>query len=340
MIQLLGKNEKENIRPLYEQCFAKEDGKEFMDFYFHTRLPHNDVVVSREEEKIVSALHLIPKTVVSGAQKAEVKYIYGVGTLKKYRKRGHMNQLFAFTLEEMYQNLEPFTYLIPSDEKNAEIYRKLGFSYVTNKQAQKPEHQRKKAANSLLVRKADASDMIRLSIFAQKEMERRNVISLAKTIDYFKEMMDLIHVEGGRIEIYVENKVIVGYRIWVGKEILEEVLSPEIQYLTQQSESTKPYVMARIVHLEKMLSMLKIEEDAEITVRISDPVIQENNGCFRICYKNQGITVKKIKEDKIQIQADFQMSIGELTSHLFDYRQMADFPMNLKQRQLFIHDFV
>lgn len=46
------------------------------------------------------------------------------------------------------------------------------------------------------------------------------------------------------IDIYVENKVIVGYRIWIDGEILEEVLDPSIQSLNWLESTGKPYVMA------------------------------------------------------------------------------------------------
>ena len=51
-------------------------------------------------------------------------------------------------------------------------------------------------------------------------MEKNYSVSLAKDSDYFKKINELIKIEGGDIDIYVENKVIVGYRIWIDGEIL------------------------------------------------------------------------------------------------------------------------
>ena len=63
-------------------------------------------------------------------------------------------------------------------------------------------------------------------------MEERYDVSLTKNRDYFKKMNDLLEVEDGRIEIYVENKVVVGYRIVVDDEAIEEVLDNETQSMT------------------------------------------------------------------------------------------------------------
>ena len=60
MVRLLEKSEKENSRNLYETCFP-EDGKKFTDYYYNLRMNDNDIVVSEENGKIISGLHLIPE---------------------------------------------------------------------------------------------------------------------------------------------------------------------------------------------------------------------------------------------------------------------------------------
>lgn len=81
---------------------------------------------------------------------------------------------------------------------------------------------------------------------------------MQKTADYFKKINELIKIEGGDIDIYVENKVIVGYRIWIDGEILEEVLDPSIQSLNWLESTGKPYVMARIINIRKNSKTFRI----------------------------------------------------------------------------------
>ncbi len=339
MVRLLEKSEKENSRNLYETCFP-EDGKKFTDYYYNLRMNDNDIVVSEENGKIISGLHLIPKTVTTGAEKTDIHYIYAVGTQEEYRRQGHVRDIFRFTMKKMYQNKEAFTFLIPSGDHNADIYRKFGFSYVMDRYGIKPETMRKRAAHSLLLRKAEPSDLIRLSIFSQKMAEERKDISLVKTIDYFRDMMKLIAVEDGRIDIYVDNKVIVGYRIWIDHEILEEVLSAPIQYLTQQDDVAKPYVMARLIHLEEGVRLFQTGEFMPTEIKISDPVIKENNGIFLLSADQGRLRLKKIKKEKSTAKNLIAVTVGELTAHIFGYCLIEGLPIINKSSRFFINDYV
>ena len=94
-------------------------------------------------------------------------------------------------------------------------------------------------------------------------MEKNYSVSLAKDSDYFKKINELIKIEGGDIDIYVENKVIVGYRIWIDGEILEEVLDPSIQSLNWLESTGKPYVMARIINIRKTVRLLGFSGEKE-----------------------------------------------------------------------------
>ena len=211
----------------------------------------------------MNCVHLIPKTVILGKLKTNIIYIYGVGTYEEYRKQGIMSETFKYLLKDMFMDMEAFTYLIPSDEGKAKVYSGLGFEYVMDKQDLKPVDQRKKATHSLIYRKAEKSDLIRLAIFAQASMEKNYSVSLAKDSDYFKKINELIKIEGGDIDIYVENKVIVGYRIWIDGEILEEVLDPSIQSLNWLESTGKPYVMARIINIRKTVRLLGFQGEAK-----------------------------------------------------------------------------
>ena len=108
MIRYLEKNEKLNIRSIYEQCF--QDSKEYTDYYMNNCLKNNFVAVDEEDGEIIGAVHLIPKTVTTGKLKTNVFYIYGVSTLEKYRRKGVMKSIFKYILSDMYEDMEAFTY--------------------------------------------------------------------------------------------------------------------------------------------------------------------------------------------------------------------------------------
>lgn len=338
MIRYLENNEKQNIRPLYEHCF--DDTKEYTDYYFQNRLPGNHVIVNERDNKIVNCVHLIPKTVILGKLKTNIIYIYGVGTYEEYRKQGIMSETFKYLLKDMFMDMEAFTYLIPSDEGKAKVYSGLGFEYVMDKQDLKPVDQRKKATHSLIYRKAEKSDLIRLAIFAQASMEKNYSVSLAKDSDYFKKINELIKIEGGDIDIYVENKVIVGYRIWIDGEILEEVLDPSIQSLNWLESTGKPYVMARIINIRKTVRLLGFQGEGRKILKITDPVLEENKGCFILTYGHGNVKLDKVKEEQLMEDIEFDLTIGELTAHIFGYKIIEGLPLVCKKDSFFINDYL
>lgn len=339
MIRLLESFEKLNIRPIYEHCFS-EDGKEFTDYYFSKCLPHNEVVVNEQDGKIVSALHLIPKNLVVGSLKTNVMYIYAVGTFAGYRNKGYMHEIFNEVLKKMYENMDAFTYLIPSDENNAAIYERFGFNYVMDKFEITPTEHRRKATHSLILRKADNSDLVKLSIFAQSTAYNKYSVVVSKDVEYFKRIKELIDVEGGHIDIYVENKVIVGYRIWIDHEIFEEVLDSSIQSLSWESDVRKPYVMARIINIRKTLRMFEFKNIDEIVFKITDPILDENNGYFVMTQKHGSIKLEKKSEKDIEGEPDFDIGIGELTAHIFGYKLIPGLPAVCRKDSFFINDYV
>lgn len=338
MIRYLEKDEKQNIRPLYEQCF--NDGDAYTDYYFNERLSNNYVMVDEAGSEIVGAIHLIPQNVIVGKLKTDIIYIYGVGTLKKYRHQGIMKEMFVRLLKDMFGDMEPFTYLIPSDEINAEIYRKFGFEFVMDRRNMKTPDQRKKPTHSLISRKAEHSDFIRLSIFAQSSMEKQYRVTLAKDIEYFRKIEELIGIEGGNIEIYVENKVIVGYRIWVDGEIFEEVLDSSIQSMGWLGGERKPYAMARIINIRKTLRLLGFKGVGQKIIKITDSIIEENNGCFKLDYQHGNVKLDKVDEKELEDTPEFDLTIGELTAHIFGYKIIEGLPVVCQKDSFFINDYV
>lgn len=340
MIRYLEEQEKLNIRELYEQCF-EEDTKAYTNYYFNKRLTDAYVAVNEENDIFVSALHLIPKNIIIGNIKSRIYYIYGVCTNILYRNKGYMKKMFSQVLEDMYQDKEPFTYLIPSNEENAEIYKSLGFSYVMNKKRTKEEGQRRKPTHSLISRKVEKSDLVRLSIFAQTCTEKYYDITLCRDVEYFKKMMELLEVEGGYIEIYIENKVIVGYRIWLDDEVLEEVLDESIRStMSWLDQKDKPYIMARIVNLKNMVRRMNIYGAGTAYVRITDPIVKENNGLFLISFQKGVMTLDKLSNDSETPKETIDLTIGELTAHIFGYKIIEGLPEFCSENSFYINDYV
>lgn len=333
MIRYLEDREKLNIVPLYEQCF--DDTEKYKNYFYEEILPNNHIAVYEKEGEIKGMLHLIPKAVNIGKNRNHCFYIYGVATEKACRKKGIMKEIFKNVIKDLYYNQECFTYLIPSSEENGSIYKKLGFEYVMNKTLPKKEGLRKKPTHSLILRKADYSDLSRLSIFAQSSMEARYGVFLSKDKEYFKNMFSLMEAEGGKVELYFENKIVLGYRIGFEDEIVEEVLDDSIQSMSWEGTDLKPYAMARIINIPKTLKFIGVSGTGRAVINLSDPVVGENNGTFLLQYDG-----RQIQWEKTDLKPDVELTIGELSMHIFGYKHIEKLPkMNVKAG-FFINDYL
>lgn len=80
-----------------------------------------------------------------------------------------------------------------------------------------------------------------------------------------------------------------------------------------------PYIMMRITHVERMLSLLCSTEPLEVTLCIRDEIISENNGSFRWKLSPEGSECRKISAQ----EEGRVISIAELTEFVFGRRRIS-----------------
>ena len=71
--------EKIQSRTLYEKVFC-EDTKRFVDYYYQYKIRDNEILALKEDEQIVSMLHLNPYTMIVNGYEVESRYIVAVAT--------------------------------------------------------------------------------------------------------------------------------------------------------------------------------------------------------------------------------------------------------------------
>lgn len=82
-----------------------------------------------------------------------------------------------------------------------------------------------------------------------------------------------------------------------------------------------PYIMARITHVENMLSLLRSKEALELTVKIRDEIIEENSGYFRWIVSSEESICEKLEESAQEtLKEAVSMTIDELTEFVFGKR--------------------
>lgn len=250
IIRKLDLQEHGKTRFIYEEVFPS-DSKSFVDYYYTEKTKDNEIYVIEEDNGIQSMIHLNPYTLMVNGKEEPSHYIVAVATREEYRKRGYMSALLHETLNKMYSEREPFTFLMPAREG---IYLPHGFRTVYE---QEHPYKMEMDANSRIV---EEKDVQRLTTFAEKKLAEKFDVYAKRTPQYYERLIKEYGSDGGKLAVYEEGNAIVG----------GYVLVPELY-------ETKPKIMIRIVHLEHMLLLLKLNYFMGACFEVTDPIIKENN---------------------------------------------------------------
>ena len=254
MIRYLSDNEKGNSEALYRAAFP-EDKDAFVKYYYSYVTKDNHILVLEQEGEICSMLHLNPYRMWINGMVENAYYYVAVATKEDCRHQGMMRKLLYQSLNDIYKQGHPFTYLMPA---NRAIYEPFDFRIV---------YQQKKLELPL-------------------EPEEAN--------DKMAELFDVYTV---RDEWYVE-KMLEEERVCEGDPPFDIV----------------PYIMTRITHVEKMLSLLQSSQPASVLLEVKDEIIKENNGLFLWEVSKENSFCKKVIEAEGEM---ISIGIAELTEFVF-----------------------
>jgi len=115
--------EKNDLKQLEDLWLASfNDKKEAVDFFLNSYNSYK-ALVCKDEERIVSALYLIPAKL----DNKDVYYIYGASTDKNYRKRGIMGKLLSLSEKIAKENGIYAITLLPQTKNLVAFYEKYGY---------------------------------------------------------------------------------------------------------------------------------------------------------------------------------------------------------------------
>lgn len=119
-------DKKQQILNLWRTCF--EDSEAFIDLYFDRVYKEENAITIERDGKIVSALQMLPYTMMYLGTEIQVAYISGACTVPEYRGQGLMRQLLQEAFEEMRKRNVTLTALIPADPWLFDYYREQGYT--------------------------------------------------------------------------------------------------------------------------------------------------------------------------------------------------------------------
>lgn len=346
-IQSLTHKEHEYTRPLWEMTFD-DDSKDFVDFYYNKVVSNNSIWVAKEDELILSMAQLNPYQIHLGASIVPAHYIVGVATLEEYRRQGLMRNILQASFQQLYENKEPFAYLMPAKE---EYY--LGFDFLSVYYQKKGVLIENFDETELMFKAATDGDLNLLAKFSEEILLEKYSVFAHRDEEYYQLLKAQFESEHGGVICVYDSNVLIGYFYYgeydtievmepvcleryknvfsrviasVFKEAGKEINVTAFDYLNEddfKNITTKPATMVRIISLEMFARYLKASEPVEMIIEVQDSFIGENNGVFSLeIGLNGGELSETTKEPEIVL------SISELCAICF----YEEIPKSVEER--------
>ncbi len=119
-------DKRQQIIDLWRTCF--HDPEPFINLYFKRVYQDKNTLTIEKNGHIVSALQLIPYTLIFDGQELSMMYICGVCTIPEERNQGLMKQLMDQAIEEMEKRGVVLSSLIPAEHWLFDYYRQFGYT--------------------------------------------------------------------------------------------------------------------------------------------------------------------------------------------------------------------
>ena len=122
--------DKDELLSLWQIIF--QDTDEFADLFFSRIYKPENTLIIKKNDKIISALQMIPYEIKTPDGIIPSAYICGVCTLPSERRKGYMNILMTEAMNRMYQKGYGIATLIPAHPWLFDFYKKYYFIHQIN----------------------------------------------------------------------------------------------------------------------------------------------------------------------------------------------------------------
>lgn len=339
-LRKLQENEHVFTRKLWEEVFV-EDTEEFLDYYYFLKTRDNEIFVIEEDGQIRSMLHLNPYLIAAEEATFEGHYIVAVATAEKYRKRRYMQKLLCTSMQKMYDRKEPFTFLMPAAEA---IYAPYDFRFIYDQKKCKitgnPE------ALQVELKEASILDISAIVNFFEKYVASKHQVYAVRDKKYYSTVLIEQQSQHGGIMLMKSGADIVGmfFYSWEGEFAVREPLYLDgyeeefykaVYVMKKEQEQVQiyassgngfetekqPMIMARILHLESFLSLLKVKEGEclDCSFAVLDALLMKNSRVWRLTADGeQKVNVRETED------SEGVLTIAALTSLAFGYKTVEE----------------
>lgn len=318
-------------KPMWSEIFF-EDSEKFTDYYFAEKMKDNMGYGLKRDGMLCAMLFLTPYTgrILSpdregrAFQDVPLYYIVGVGTRKECRHRGYMDRLLRAALGDMSAARIPFAFLMPADPA---IYTPYQFRYIYDRPVFSILRKEERKASAM-----EAGEEEALARFAQEQLESRCQFYLKRDALYYERQKKESLAQNGDVYLWKEQGEIAGFYLYAKEnekeEIQEAIVSEKLagEGVLRISRQTRPVIMARITNAAAMLSLMRLREESErdhieVSLNLSDPVIEENNGTFLWTVGKKESTIALLDREDA---AEASVRVDALAEFLFGRKDGRD----------------
>lgn len=158
----------------------------------------------------------------------------------------------------------------------------------------------------------------RLADYANHWLEQRHRIYVKRDCRYYERQLAELQAQNGDIFLLEREGELEGFFLYAreGQEIaVQEMMEtvPGSFWFIEEKEEKKPIIMARIIHLEEMMKLVKSSQNRAVLIDVEDPILPQNEGRYLWEITPFGSRVSRQKEVR---GAEVYMTIKELTPYL------------------------
>lgn len=338
-------------REIWEEVFY-EDSKKFTDYYFREKVCENKGYIVDEDiksmmfrtpyEAVVYGKHRQLSYIVGVATREQYRHKGMMTALlrKAFRDMYKEREPFTFLMPANPAIYEPFDFVYVYSRDIWSLREGVDFTYLEDlwqeydlraAQLKGIRYNKKydsdgvddissvqlKSVRSIISENEKSDIFEKIAAFANEVLENKHEIYLYRNAKYYRRQLKELVAQNGDIFLNIKGENIEGLFLYAreGEIAIQEVIERKegiFPFLVKKSEK-KAIIMARIIHLEEMLSLIRSKDRKCFTMKVTDPILKENDGFYKVESGPEGGMVTKLSD--IQPQEEC-ISIKELAPKL------------------------
>lgn len=344
-------SKKSEVIKIWSECFPSDSPRWRRMFFDAVYVDEEALTLTdAETQQTVSSLLLLSYAMTFQGSNVGVAYIYGAGTLKKFRARGYMSRLMNMALREASDRGDTFVTLIPASDALRRYYSRFGFSTTFFAQPRRytslhsfpftGNYIELDADNPRLYEAFNRMMSARPCCVQHSRSQFLTLMDDAKLCGYsFVAIGDSVTGEPlamlwAQPEV-ASRTLAVRELLSVDRDAAHAVLSalkrrnPDSPLTLLQHPSDYisggnfiPGGMARVVNAENALrAVARNNPDATLVLRLIDPILPENNGIYTL---NGGTLTINDASPTPNMVINLDLTPEVLTAMLFSSAPIAD----------------